>query len=219
MQRRRLAAIATLPMAGFLLLAFPAVAAASIGVGIQVGPVRLAGIAHAGQTYDLPPVYVVNTGTQDETVRLDVKRLSKGDGFDVPKSWFQPTRTDVHLDANQSTTIDVKLVVPADARPGRYFSDVVAHGSASIEAGQATLGVAAATKLQFTVGKAVPAGFWSSLPTIPLAVAAAVILLGGGAFLVARRSGFRIRVERTAAYFPDDDDGDYGLADSGGGPS
>ena len=85
MQRRRLAAIATLPMAGFLLLAFPAAAAASIGVGIQVGPVRLAGIAHAGQTYDLPPVYVVNTGTEPETVRLDVQRLSKGTGRDVPK--------------------------------------------------------------------------------------------------------------------------------------
>ena len=170
MQRRRLAAIATLPMAGFLLLAFPAVASAitaganSIGVGIQVGPVRLAGIAHAGRTYDLPPVYVVNTGTEPETVRLDVQRLSKGAGRDVPKSWFKPGQTDVHLDARQSATIPVQLVVPADAKLGPYFSDVVAHGSASIEAGAASLGVAAATKLQFTVGKPVPAGFWSRQP-------------------------------------------------------
>jgi hypothetical protein len=218
MQRRRLAAFVTLPMAGFLLLAFPAVAAASIGVGIQVGPVRLAGIAHAGQTYDLPPVYVVNTGTESETVRLDVQRLSEGDGLDVPRSWFQPAQTDVHLDAHQSATMDVKLVVPAEAKPGRYFSDVVAHGSASIEAGQASLGVAAATKLQFTVGKALPAGFWSSLPVIPLAVAAGIIVLAG-AVLLARRSGFRIRVERSyGGYFPDDDDYDYGPADPEGGP-
>ena len=152
MQRRRLAAIATLPMAGFLLLAFPAAAAASIGVGIQVGPVRLAGIAHAGQTYDLPPVFVVNTGTEPETVRLEVQRLSKGTGRDVPKSWFRPGQTDVHLDAKQSATIPVQIVVPADAKPGPYFSDVVAHGSASIEAGQTTLGVAAATKLQSRPG-------------------------------------------------------------------
>jgi uncharacterized protein YaiE (UPF0345 family) len=209
MQRQRLAAIATLPMAGFLLLAFPAAAAASIGVGIQVGPVRLAGIAHAGQTYDLPPVYVVNTGTEPETVRLDVQRLSKGTGRDVPKAWFRPGQSDVHLDAKQSATIPVQLVVPAEARPGRYFSDVVAHGSASIEAGQATLGVAAATKLQFTVGKAVPAGFWSRLPS-PLAWAGGVIVLAGGAFLLARRSGFRLRVERTP--------GGHGPADPGGGP-
>jgi uncharacterized protein YaiE (UPF0345 family) len=100
-------------------------------------------------------------------------------------------------------------VVPAEARPGRYFSDVVAHGSASIEAGQATLGVAAATKLQFTVGKAVPAGFWSRLPS-PLAWAGGVIVLAGGAFLLARRSGFRLRVERTP--------GGHGPADPGGGP-
>ena len=209
MQRRRLAAIAALPMAGFLLLAFPAAAAASIGVGIQVGPVRLAGIAHAGQTYDLPPVYVVNTGTEPETVRLEVQRLSRGTGRDVPKSWFKPGQTDVHLDPKQSATIPVQLVVPADATLGPYFSDVVAHGSASIEAGQATLGVAAATKLQFTVGKAVPAGFWSSLPS-PLVWAGGIIVLAGGGFWLARRAGFRLRLERTP--------GGYGPADRGGGP-
>ena len=209
MQRRRLAAIATLPMAGFLLLAFPAAAAASIGVGIQVGPVRLAGIAHAGQTYDLPPVYVVNTGTEPETVRLEVQRPSHGTGRDVPESWFKPGQTDVHLDPKQSATIPVQLVVPADAKPGPYFSDVVAHGSASIKAGQATLGVAAATKLKFTVGKAVPAGFWSGLPS-PLAWAGGIIVLAGGGFLLARRAGFRLRLERTP--------GGYGSADRGGGP-
>jgi len=209
MQRRRLAAIATLPMAGFLVLAFPAAAADSIGVGIQVGPVRLAGIAHAGQTYDLPPVYVVNTGTEPETVRLEVQRLSRGTGRDVPKSWFKPGQTDVHLDPKQSATIPVQLVVPADATLGPYFSDVVAHGSASIEAGQATLGVAAATKLQFTVGKAVPAGFWSSLPS-PLVWAGGIIVLAGGGFWLARRAGFRLRLERTP--------GGYGPADRGGGP-
>jgi hypothetical protein len=209
MQRRRLAAIATLPMAGFLLLAFPAAAAASIGVGIQVGPVRLAGIAHAGQTYELPPVYVVNTGTEPETVRLEVQRLSKGTGRDVPKSWFKPGQTDVHLDPKQSATIPVQLVVPAGATPGPYFSDVVAHGSASIEAGQATLGVAAATKLKFTVGKAVPAGFWSRLPS-PLAWAGGIIVLAGGGLWLARRSGWRLRVERSP--------GGYGPADRGGGP-
>ena len=209
MQRRRLAAIATLPMAGFLLLAFPAAAAASIGVGIQVGPVRLAGIAHAGQTYDLPPVYVVNTGTEPETVRLEVQRLSRGTGRDVPKSWFKPGQTDVHLDPKQSATIPVQLVVPADATLGPYFSDVVAHGSASIEAGQTTLGVAAATKLQFTVGKAVPAGFWSSLPS-PLVWAGGIIVLAGWGFWLARRAGFRLRLERTP--------GGYGPADRGGGP-
>jgi hypothetical protein len=214
MQRRRLAAIATLPMAGFLLLAFPlgaaasTAAAASIGVGIQVGPVRLAGIAHAGRAYDLPPVYVVNTGTEPETVRLEVQRLSRGTGHDVPKAWFQPAETDVKLDARQSATIEVKLVVPADATPGPYFSDVVAHGSASIEAGQASLGVAAATKLQFTVGKALPAGFWSRLPA-PVYWAGGAIVLAGGAILLARRSGLRLRVERSpGGYWPDEPGGD-----------
>ena len=149
----------------------------------------------------------MNTGTEPETVRLDVQRLSKGKGRDVPKAWFKPGQTDVHLDAKQSATIPVQLVVPADAKPGPYFSDVVAHGSASIEAGQATLGVAAATKLQFTVGKAVPAGFWSRLA--PPLVWAGIIVLAGAGILLARRSGFRLRLERTP--------GGYGSADRGGG--
>ena len=67
-----------------LLVAAPAAAYASVGVGVQAGPVQLAGVAHPGGTYALPPVYVVNTGTQAESVAVRIERISHGTGRTVP---------------------------------------------------------------------------------------------------------------------------------------
>ena len=64
----------SLPMSALALLAWPAVSYASIGVGVQAGPVRLAGTAHPGGQYALPPVYVVNTGTDAELVAIRTSR-------------------------------------------------------------------------------------------------------------------------------------------------
>jgi hypothetical protein len=52
------------------LVAVPQVAQASVGVGIQAGPVRLSGVAHPGQSVALPSVSVVNAGTRPESVRV-----------------------------------------------------------------------------------------------------------------------------------------------------
>ncbi len=114
----------------------------------------------------------------------------------MPPSWIQVSSQDVKLAAHQSARIPVQLVVPSDARPGAYLSDVVVHGSAGLDAGQATLAVAAATKLQFTVGNdPAPAGLLSGLTTT-VAWAAAVLALIVAAVFMARRSGLRIRIER-----------------------
>lgn len=198
MQQRRRRSHAALVMAAATaaLVSLPVAASASIGVGIQAGPVRLGSVAQPGQTYDLPPVYVVDTGTEPESVRLDVKRLSHGPERDVPPSWIQATGPDVKLSAHQSAYIPVKLVVPSDAKPGAYMSDVVAHGSAGLTAGQANLAVAAATKLEFRVGgHPVSPGLLAGFPGT-LAWVALVLVLIAAAVLILRRSGLRIRIER-----------------------
>jgi hypothetical protein len=73
---------------------------------------------------------------------------------------------------------------------------VVAHGSAGLSAGQTSLAVAAATKLEFTVGghPASP-GLFAGFPG-PLAGVAAVLVLIAAVVLIIRRSGLRIRIER-----------------------
>lgn len=180
------------------LLAIPAAAQASIGVGIQAGPVRLSGTAHPGGSYQLPPVYVVNTGTQDESVAIRIERLSPGSGRPVPAAWIRAGGQAIRLSHNQSARIPLELAVPATAAPGQYLSDVVVRGSAALSDGSANLGVAAATKLEFRIAPGTAAAPWFSMPGWVLLGVAGVLLLATAA-AVARRSGLRISIEREAS--------------------
>jgi hypothetical protein len=177
------------------LLGFAPPASASIGVGIQANPVTLTGAAHPGASYLLPSVYVVNTGSQAESMTARIDRLAAGPGQTVPASWIHITSLGRQLLPKQSTLISLELVTPSDAKPGRYVSDVVVTGSAGPPSAGINFGAAAATDLTFTITPGPAAGSWFSFPAWKwlviggLALCAAVI--GGW-----RRAGFRIRVER-----------------------
>jgi len=186
----------SLPIGALALLAWPAASYASVGVGVQAGPVRLDGLAHPGGQYPLTPVYVVNTGTQTESVSIRVERISPGTGRTVPPGWISASSAPVRLSHAQSARIPLELTVPRSAPAGRYFSDVVASGSASVAAGGARLGVAAATALEFTVApRAASSAGWFSAPGWVLPYVLGVLLVGAAAVGI-HRSGVRIRVER-----------------------
>ena len=182
------------------LLAVPATAQASVGVGIQAGPVRLTGAAHAGSNYALPPVYVVNTGTLPESVFIRIERVSPGHGLTVPPSWIHAAGSTVTLAQGQSARIPLELAVPPTAKPGVYFSDVIVKGAAATSAGGANFDVAAATDLGFRVAPGAVSGPWFSVPTWVLLAMVAIFLLAASAAL-ARRSGLRIRIEREPVAF------------------
>ncbi len=196
--RRSAIVLLALPAALLVLSAFPPASEASVGVGVQAGPVRLSSPAHPGGSYALPPVYVVNTGTQDESVKIRVERLSHGPGRIVPPAWIRVTGPAVQLGPHQAARIPLELVVPAGGRPGQYLSDVVAVGSAAISAGAANLGVAAATKLEFDLRPGLAAGPSSFVPAATFWTLAGILLLAL-AVLGFRKSGIRIRIERNAA--------------------
>jgi hypothetical protein len=184
-----------LPFSALVLLAWPAASYASIGVGVQAGPVRLTGVAHPGGQYALPPVYVVNTGTQPESVAIVIERISPGTGRTVPPRWIAVSSAPVRLAHAQSARIPLSLTVPTGAAPGRYFSDVVAKGTATLSAGGANLGVAAATDLEFTVVRGAVASGSAGVPDWLLPYVAAVIVAAAAAVVI-RRAGIRVRVER-----------------------
>ena len=175
-----------------------AVAEASIGIGIQAGPVRLAENAHPGGSYALPAVYVVNTGSADESVTIKIERISPGHGLTVPASWIHAGNTPVHLGQKQSTRVALQLDVPSNAKPGQYFSDVVAHGSGSLSAGHANLGVAAATGLDFTVARGAAAAPPFSLPSWLWPALGGLVVIAAGILWIAS-SGVRVRIERRHA--------------------
>jgi hypothetical protein len=116
----------------------------------------------------------------------------------VPSSWIRATGAAVTLSHNQSVRIPLELAVPDTARPGEYFSDVVARGSGAITAGSANLAVAAATDLEFRVAPGVVSGPWLSLPGWLLPGVAGLLVLAVAAFVI-RSSGLRVRVERRPA--------------------
>jgi hypothetical protein len=192
--RRLVTVLLAVPVALSVVASFPAASEASIGVGVQAGPVLLGDVAHPGGSYALPPVYVVNTGTEPEQVTVRIDRLSPGTGRVVPPSWIH-AGPGVQLAPHQAARISLQLVVPGGARSGNYLSDVVASGSVQISAGQANLGVAAATKLQFRVEPGAAQGLW---PTVPAGAGwgAVAVLLLAVTILGLRRAGLRIRVER-----------------------
>jgi hypothetical protein len=206
--RRLLVVAVAAPVVSAALVSLAMTSEASVGVGVQAGPVLLTSAAHPGGSYALPAVYVVNTGTQPEVISIRIDRLSHGSGRAVPPSWVHAGPS-VRLTAHQAARISLQLVVPADARTGAYLSDVVAAGSGAISAGNANLGVAAATKLEFRVAPGpAGAGLWPAVPGW-LAWALGGLLLAALAVAALRRAGIRIRIERTAAErgFPDRQEG------------
>jgi hypothetical protein len=175
-------------------LAVPATAQASVGVGVQAGPVQLDGAAHPGGSYALPAVLVVNTGTSSESVSLSIDRVSAGSGLTVPPSWVHANGA-VTLGARQSARIPLQLVVPPTARPGRYFSDVLVKAGAPNSASGATFDAGAATQLVFRVAPGPVSGPWFSVPTWVFPGIGVVLLIAVAAGLM-RRFGVRVSVER-----------------------
>jgi hypothetical protein len=191
--RRWLAVPLAVPVAFAAFSLFVPAAQASVGVGVQAAPVRLGSAARAGGSYALPAVYVLDTGTQDESISVRVVRRHGEAGRGVPSSWVRDTGPGLRLSAHQSARVPLELVVPGGAKPGRYLSDIVVSGSAVTSVGQANLGVAAATALEFSVTPgAPPAPF---LPTWTWWLLGSLMALG---LIVAGlyRSGLRVDIER-----------------------
>ena len=191
--RRLMAVTLAVPVALVMLASFTQTSEASVGVGVQASPVRLGSMAHRGERYALP-LDVVNTGTEAEAVSMRVERLSRGPGLPVPPSWIQFAGPAVQIAPGKAARVSLELVVPGDAKPGGYLSDIVVSTSAAGQAGTGHLGVAAATKLEFSVSSA-PAQGASPFPAwMWWAITGLLLLLILTVFGV-RRSGLRIRVE------------------------
>jgi len=177
-------------------LGFAGPARASIGVGVQANPVSLSGAAHPGASYALPSLYVVNTGTQAESMSVRVVRRT-GPGLAIPESWIHIGGLSGQLPPKQSARIALELVTPADAEPGNYLGDIMVTGSTAPVAG-VNFGAAAATKLEFTITPGPPGGSWLSFPAWTWWVIGGLVILAAATFGW-RRSGLRIRVERKNA--------------------
>jgi hypothetical protein len=127
----------------------PATIEADRGVGVNLGRIDIEDRLSPGGGYNLPTLGVINTG--DEAGEYEVVITYQHDQRQERPSqdWFafQPQR--FLLEAGRTQNVRILLTVPTGADAGDYFAFIEAHPAA--EESGVSVGVAAATKLTFTV--------------------------------------------------------------------
>lgn len=122
---------------------------AKLGVGVGLGKINIDETLNPGGIYNLPSLPVLNTGDEVADYELEVTFLSDQKELKPESDWFSFTPQNFTLDAGKSQLVEVKLTFPVDARPGDYFAFLEAHPV--VDKDGVTIGIAAATKLNFTI--------------------------------------------------------------------
>jgi hypothetical protein len=184
-----------------LVLVLPAAASASrLGVGIDRGQLAVDHSLRPGSRVSLA-MGVFNTGDQAAKYVMSAASQNGQTQISVPDGWFSFSPHELFLTPGAGYQVAVTLTVPVHAAPGDYFALVQA--SPVVEGGNVNVGIAAASKLTFTVA---PASLWQAIffrvgdwlaamwpwsLVVPIAIvlALAVLLLG-------RRYRFRLELSR-----------------------
>jgi hypothetical protein len=146
--RLRYAALGALAIAGALYYGAHS-HPATVGIGVQAGPVRLVhSPAYPGHAYRMGECRVDNTGTATWTTSTTVEYVSphRRHWRTLPSSWVR-SGPPISLKGGNWGRISFTVRVPARARPGRYRSDVVVtpetgdghDGDANLASASATL--------------------------------------------------------------------------------
>jgi hypothetical protein len=127
----------------------PAPSQADRGVGVTLGAVAFDEPLARGGGYDLPAFGVLNTGDESGVFEVVITYLQDQTQFEPAVSWFSIAPKRFSLDPRQIRNVDIRLMVPTDAKPGDYFAFIEAHSVSQSEG--VTIGAAAAAKLSFTI--------------------------------------------------------------------
>ena len=132
---------------------------ARIGVGIGTGKIKVSEKLKPGQIYTLPAVTILNTGDEPGTYSVRVTYHEKQKDLEPAEEWFIFSPKEFNLKPGAGQTVEMKLNLPFVMEPGDYFAYVEGYPTKKAGGGTTTIGVAAATKLYFTVE---PANFFQA---------------------------------------------------------
>jgi hypothetical protein len=176
-------------MAICILGALPAPATADTGVGVDLAEINIDEILTTGNVYNLPAVGVVNTGDRTADYEVEITYMSEQEEMAPSAGWFQFDPQRFSLEAGTSKKVSISL----------HIALIEAHPVLE-SSGATTIGIAAATKLRFSVSRDIPVlsairNFFRdhapySYIGVGLIVAVIVVLL------LRRFFRFRLRVER-----------------------
>ncbi|MDZ7726125.1 MAG: hypothetical protein U5L75_00910 [Candidatus Campbellbacteria bacterium] len=140
----------------FLAILIPQFASGTVGVGVTTGKINLDEPVRQGSLNTIPSVTVVNTGDESAEYTVGVGYLQGQEELRAPEEWFTFTPGVFPLEPGETQRVDVKLDLPVrDVKPGDYLAYLEAEPvDQSGEGGATSIGVAAATKLYFTVAPA-----------------------------------------------------------------
>jgi hypothetical protein len=139
-------------LAGVVLVCLPAATTqAQLGVGIMPGIIRVDEPLLPGGRYDLPTLQVVNTGNESSDYGVELFSMAEQEELQPPTEFIVLSPTSFHLEPGASQVVSLSLDIPLKAKPGDYLAYVEAHPVATSGGGGMQIGVAAATKLYFTV--------------------------------------------------------------------
>ena len=191
-------------LAAMLLLCLPAAdIQAQLGVGIMPGIIRVDEPLLPGGRYNLPSLQVVNTGSEASDYEVELAVMAEQEELQPPADFIIFSPTAFHLEPGANQVVSLSLDIPVKAKPGDYLAYIEAHPVATGGGGGMQIGVAAATKLYFTVKPAnVFVAITNSIAnffarTAPVSyIALGVIVLGLVVFFLRRRIRVDIRIAR-----------------------
>ena len=120
-----------------------------MGVGISPGKISVDNPLSHG-VYNLPSITVTNTGEVAGNYEIEITYFEGQEELRPSAEWFDFNPDEPsYLEPGQSQKVAVNLEIPTDAGIGDYYTCIEAHPV--IEEGGVSIGIAAATKLYFTV--------------------------------------------------------------------
>jgi hypothetical protein len=143
--------ISPIILALFLSVAIASSVFATIGVGVGAGKITLNEDLKPGSIYQLPAIPVMNTGDEESNYGMSVEFNQNQPEMRPDSSWFSYDDQTFHLSPGGSRLVKMSLAIPLKTVPGNYFAYLEAHPIKASVSGVSSIGVAAATKIYFTV--------------------------------------------------------------------
>lgn len=126
-----------------------------LGVGVGTGTIRVSEELKAGQSYNIPPIVVINTGEIPSDYSVGVQWREYQPEFKPEESWFDFSPNEFFLEPGESQLVEISLDLPIrGVEPGEYFAFLQGFPVVEYAPGQAGVGIAAASKLYFTIAPA-----------------------------------------------------------------
>lgn len=163
-----------------------ALAEERVGVGVGSGKIHVEEVLFSGQTYAFPSLTVINTGTVKAEYSIHLTFHENQEQQRPEQDWFRFHPQTFSLEPGQAQLVEISAHFPLITPPGAYFAYLEAAPThVENKGGSASIGIAAASKLTFTVGEsslAQAGGNW--LKTIFTRYQAYILSVVGMFFLV-----------------------------------